>query len=93
MEYIAEAIRVYGFQTGVTILALAFGWWMVKKFTCYMDKANEERKSITERYEHFMENHIHESTEAQQKLANSIDNLNKEICSGNQRVMDRLNQM
>lgn len=86
MNGLENTIKEFGLQVGLIIILLVFSWsilkWIGTYFIRKMDEASAERKAITEKHEHFMENHIHESSEAMRNLFNSIKEFRNEMAQG-----------
>ena len=79
MQDLAALIEKFGIGAAMLVLMVAFCWWMMRKFMCFLEKSNAERKEQNDRYNTVVENHIAHSTEAQENLAHSIIDFRTEI--------------
>lgn len=90
MQEIAGVIKDYGINAGILIIVIAFCWWLLKYTMKKSDEISNKFFAEVERHEHFLENHIHENTEAMKDIAQTIKDLNKDQCREHGLILEKL---
>jgi sensor domain CHASE-containing protein len=90
MSDFASVVEKYGINVAILVVSLFLCWYLIKHFMCFIKEANTERKAITEQYQHYLENHIHENTEAMKNVAQSMKDFQKDNSSEHKIIMEKL---
>ena len=81
MADVIALMEKFGIGTVMLVLTIFFCWWMVRKFMCFLEKSNAERKELIDRYNLVVENHMNHSTEVQENLVRSLMDFRTEIAN------------